>query len=329
MSTITAIQFDQFGEAKDVLHVNNSAPKPQITKDNQVLVRVKAAPINPSDRNFSTGAYKNEPKFPGTPGFEGAGIIEEIGSAVTNLKVGQRVHFRVFGGSWAQYAVVDATAIIPVPDSISFEVAAQLTINPLTVYGLIDDLGAQKGDFILQTAAASALGKILIRVAKLRGIKTINVVRRDSQIEELKQIGADYVINYEKEDLVQRVTEITNGGLKYAVDAVTGKLATLITKALSQGGTLILYGVLDRQSDFNPSPIDILRKVLTIKGFFLMAWERPNAHKVPAIYSELIELISTGKLPLEFKSFDVKTQFKEAYDHSLEPGKTDKTILLF
>lgn len=89
--------------------------------------------------------------------------------------------------------------------------AAQFTINPLTAYGLLAELGIQKGDFLLQTASASALGRFLIQIAKVRGIKTINVVRRDSQIEELKQIGADYVINYEKEDLVQRVNEITNG----------------------------------------------------------------------------------------------------------------------
>ncbi len=151
-------------------------------------------------------------------------------------------------GSWQQYVCVKEELVWPVPDSISDEAAAQFVINPWTLYGMLTDLEVPKGEYVLQTAAGSVLGRQVIQLAKHWGIKTINVVRRGEQKEELKALGADEVIctNEEgEEDVATRVKQITGGKLAYgAIDPVAGALTKQVVASVRDGGQVFVFGFL-------------------------------------------------------------------------------------
>jgi len=326
--TSHALVFDVTGPADQVLSLKE-VTKPTIVKDTDVLVRIKAAPINPSDLGHISGYYAIKPKFPGAiPGFEGSGIIEKVGHGVHDLKVGQRVHFSS-SGSWSEYSIENSKFLVPLPDSISFEEGAQLSVNPLTILAFFEEFKIKSGDILLQSGAASSLGRILIHFAKFRGIKTINIVRRNEQVTELKEIGADYVINSETENVKDRVREITNGeGVKFAVDPVAGESGSQIVQSLAVGGTLIIYGGLSKKPVEVDPAIAVFRGV-TVKGFWLTNWIPQNLEKLPSLYKELIQYLAEKRVEFPSKTFDGKTQFKEAIEHSKSPGKSVKTILLF
>jgi NADPH:quinone reductase-like Zn-dependent oxidoreductase len=183
----------------------------------EVLVHLRARPVNPADIFSLMGVYPGfTPKeLPATPGLEGAGVIVQLGPGVKDLwqqegidlKVGSRVVPLVFDyvqngkGSWTEYIVVSAGSVVGVPDEVTDESAAQTIVNPITVLGMLDELLSEltpeqgsKDVYILQAAAGSTLGKQLIQVAKHRQVKTINLVRRQEQIAELKALGADEVL---------------------------------------------------------------------------------------------------------------------------------------
>ena len=183
----------------------------------EVLVHVRARPVNPADIFSLLGVYPGfiPKEFPAVPGLEGAGVVAQLGPGVKeiwategiDLKVGSRVVPLIFDsvqngqGSWTEYIIVSATSLVAVPDNVPDESAAQAIVNPVTVLGMLDDILSELGNeesgkdvYVLQAAAGSTLGKQLIQVAKHRGIKTINLVRRAEQIEELKALGADEVL---------------------------------------------------------------------------------------------------------------------------------------
>ncbi len=175
----------------------------------------------------------------------------QVGEGVTTVAKGQRVvpfvgrESHKGEGSWQQYVSLKQELVWPVPDSISDEAAAQFVVNPWTVYGILTDLKVPKGEYVLQTAAGSVLGRQLIQLAKHWGIKTINIVRRAEQKEELKALGADEVISTDNEDVATRVKEITGGKLAYAaIDAVAGTLTKQVTASVRDGGQVFIYGVL-------------------------------------------------------------------------------------
>jgi NADPH:quinone reductase-like Zn-dependent oxidoreductase len=180
------------------------------------------------------------------------GKCRQVGEGVTTVLKGQRVvpfvqveNLRKGQGTWQEYVAVRGDLVWVVPDSISDVAAAQFVINPWTVHGMLSDLQIPKGEYVLQTAAGSALGRQLIKLAKHWDIKTINLVRRKEQKEELKALGADEVIATNDEDVVTRVKEITGGKLAYgALDAVAGELTKQVCASVRDGGQVFVYGVL-------------------------------------------------------------------------------------
>ncbi len=188
--------FDQPGPPADVLRVQDDVPAPQPARG-EVLVRMLASPINPSDLMYIAGKYGMKPHLPATPGFEGVGVVEGSGGGILGwLRKGKRVaviNDRI--GNWAEYTVTKSRQVIPVPDDISDELAATFFVNPATAIVMTQDvLRVPPGEWLLQSAAGGELGKMVIRLGKKYGFRTLNVVRRREQVEELKQLGADAVI---------------------------------------------------------------------------------------------------------------------------------------
>src|SRR5262245_52621986 len=189
-----AAVFDRFGIPEEVLQVRDvPLPEPQ---RGQVRVRMVASPVNPSDLLVVRGEYGKLPTLPATPGFEGVGVLEKSGGGalalLRGLKPGRRVAvICAGGGAWAEFAVVPARQVIPLPDDIPDEQAASFFVNPasaLVMTRYVLDVPA--GEWLLQTAAGSALGRMVIRLGKHLGFRTVNVVRRREQADELQRAGA-------------------------------------------------------------------------------------------------------------------------------------------
>jgi len=328
MASQFAYVLEQFGDPKEVVKLK-SVPKPEITKDTDVLIKVKAAAVHPHDFSMIRGYWGVKPALPAPVGSEASGVIEAVGKGVQGLHVGQRVHYiDIPGAAWSEYVVAHYQKLVPVPDSLTFEEAAQLTVNPISAFGVFDVLGIQKGQFLIQTAAGSSIGRIVIQFAKERGIKTINIVRRDDQIEELKALGADYVINSEKENLKERIAAIAGAEARFAIDCVNGELGARLVDSLASNGLVVNYGAASREP-YNFSIGNSIFKNITIKTFWAPLWTSANLHKLPALYAELFGYLGNKKFSLASKTFDAKTQFAEALAHTQVPGKAEKTILLF
>lgn len=322
------VRFERFGEPSEVLAVEDmTTPTPG---PGEVLVRLRARSINPSDVLTIRGLYGTLPRLPATPGMEGAGVIEALGEGVEGLHSGQRVIPMGAAGTWRECIVASASQVIPTPEGMPDNVAAQFVVNPLTAWLMVvEDLQVRQGQWLLQTAATSTLGRTLIQIARLRGVKTINAVRRRDAVEELRSIGADEVICTDDEDLVERVREITGGhGVPAAIDAVGGATGGGAVRALARGGTLLQYGALSRE----PIPLDAgltIFRMLTVRGFWLTGWlATATEQRRRAAVEELLALMARGEVvpPVE-REFDLG-DVVEAVKLSESPGRHGKIILV-
>jgi NADPH:quinone reductase-like Zn-dependent oxidoreductase len=193
----------------------------------------------------------------------------------------------------------------------------------------IEELKLKEGEWLLQTAAGSTLGRVVLQIARLRGFKTINVVRRRAQVEELKALGADEVICTEDEDLVERVKEITgSAGLTKAIDAVGGSTGGAVVNALGRGGVLLVYGLLSLE----PMPVDSGRMIftsMTIRGFWLGEWFRSAAPaQQQTVTMELLRLMVTSEIVPPVEAEYPLTDVLRAIEHAERPGRSGKVLLI-
>lgn len=323
-----SIRFATFGDPSDVLRVDD-VPKPSIGPA-QVLVRMRARPINPSDLITVRGFYGVLPTLPATPGYEGVGVVEAVGGDVRGIRVGERVIPLRAPGTWQEYVVASAAQLLRPPESISDGSAAQFVVNPLTAWIMtVDELAVQPGEWLLQTAAGSTLGRLVLQLAKIRRFRTINVVRRRAQLAELRALGADEVICTEDEDLTDRVNAITGGaGVRAAIDAVGGPVGAAIVPALAAGEVVLVYGLLS----FEPTPINAGRMIfrgLTVRGFWLAEWfQRTPPEKQQSVMRDVLARMARGEIvpPVEAE-YDLG-QITEAVRHAERPGRHGKVLLV-
>jgi NADPH2:quinone reductase len=270
-----AIQFDTYGEPAAVLAVaDRRLPAPG---QGEVRVRILASPINPSDLLYVRGHYSGvEPRFPAPVGFEGVGIVDALGPDVNGALVGQRVAaVNGQGGNWAEYAVIPAGSALPVPDGIPNEQVASFVINPASAILMVRHvLAVPRGEWLLQSAAGSELGRMIVRLAKHEGIRTLNVVRRRESVAELKALGADAVIVSTEGPIDEQVHDIVGRqGVKYAIDPVVGQTGTEMFKALDEDGRMLVYGSLTGEPiRVGGDPRDILSGRRTVEVFWLGYW---------------------------------------------------------
>jgi NADPH2:quinone reductase len=244
-----AIQFAHHGEPKDVLAVTDK-PLPE-PGEHEIRVQVLLSPINPSDLLYVRGHYSGvTATFPASVGFEGVGVVDALGPGVQNLTVGQRVFARNSqGGNWADYAIVPSAKAYPAPEGIPDEQVASLLLNPASAILMLRHLlRVPRGEWLLQSAASSELGRMIIRLAKRDGIRTLNVMRRKQGAAELEALGADAVIVATDGPIDEQVREIVGPeGIRYAIDPVAGQTGTEIFRSLHQDGRMLVYGSLTGQ----------------------------------------------------------------------------------
>jgi len=327
--TSRAVRFAAFGEPTDVLATEEVAVP--VPGPGEVLLRMRARPVNPSDLSLVRGRYGVLPPLPATPGLEGMGTVEALGEGVDSVAAGRRVvPLGVAPGTWAEHMLAPAAALVPVPDGVSDEAAAQLVVNPLTAWIMVhDELDVQPGEWLLQSAAASTLGRIVLQLARARGFRTINVVRRPEQAEELRALGADEVIVSEREDLVERVREITGGaGVAKAIDAVAGELGGRMASALGVRGAMLAYGRLSQQPLSLDTGLMVFRGS-TVRGFWLVHWfrETPPAD-VRRTIDTVLSLIADGVVDPPVEAVYDLAHVRAAAAHAERHGRSGKVLLV-
>jgi len=325
---MNAAVFESLGEPAEVLRVAE-APTPE-PGPGQVLVRMIASPINPSDLLYVRGRYTVRPNPPARPGFEGVGVVERAGPGIygrwlVNRKVAV---LNSEGGNWAEYAVIPSMQAIPVPNDLPDEQAAAFFVNPATALAMTRHvLKIPQGAWLLQSAANSELGKMIIRLAHHDGFKTVNVVRRPEAAEALKALGADAVVCVQDGPVSERVREAVGPeGVPFALDAVGGAIGTELFDSLTIDGTLLVYGSLSNE------PIQVQSRRLIsgrrIQGFWLGKWmrDRPKLAALP-LFREIANLIRQGVLATEVGDTFGLDRIAEAVQAAERPGRNGKTYL--
>jgi len=328
-SPVKRVVFDRFGPPPEVLRIEEDVPAPQ-PNSGEVLVRMLASPINPSDLMYIAGKYGLKPTLPATPGFEGVGIVEATGGGLLGwLRKGNRVaviNDRI--GNWAEYTLTKARQVIPVPDAMSDEQAASFFVNPATAVAMTQNvLKVNRGAWLLQSAAGGELGKMVIRLGHKFAFRTINVVRRREQVEELKKLGADHVIVESDGPIPEQVKKLVPEGVRYAIDPVGGAPGSGVIESLGQGGRCLLYGSLSDEP-VSVHPRLAIGNDLRIEGFWLGAWAKQQGIlAMLRLFRQVRELMGEGVLQTQFAATYPIEQVAKAVEHAATPGKGGKVLL--
>jgi NADPH:quinone reductase-like Zn-dependent oxidoreductase len=329
---VKAIVFDRFGDPAEVLQVRD-VPLPEPGRG-QVRVRMLASPVNPSDLLTVRGQYGRLPKLPATPGFEGAGVIDAAGPGLVRhlrgLKPGRRVAvLNSTGGNWQEQVIISARHAVPVPAELTDEQAATFFVNPATAVVMTRHvLRVPAGAWLLQTAAGSALGRMVIRLGKRDRFRTINVVRRRAQAEELLRLGGDAVICTEDESLTERVQALTQGaGVPFALDAVGGTVGSEAVQSLGDGGRMLVYGTLSEQPlTFSPRVLMVGHK--RVEGFWLSEWaQRQRILTMLRLFRQVGGLLRDGVLTTEVGATYPMDRVRQAVQQAATPGRHGKVLL--
>jgi trans-2-enoyl-CoA reductase len=323
--SIKAIVYQAHGKPPDVLRLEER-PLPHPLED-EAVVWVLAAPINPADLNAIEGKYPVRPVLPATPGFEGAGVVVETGSAVKDLAVGTQVILPHDLGTWREAVAVKAEKLLVVPNEIEPEQAAMLKVNPLTAWRMLHDfVRLEPGDWVIQNAANSAAGRAVIQIARELEYRTVNVVRRAELIEELQAAGGDLVL-VDHEKLREEVREKTGGGsIGLALNAVGGESALRLANCLAPDATMVTFGAMSLQPLRLPNGL-LIFKNLHFTGFWVNKWYEqamPEARR--ETFVQLFDLACRGRLRTKVERTYSLDEFADAVARAAE-GKRDGKIL--
>jgi NADPH:quinone reductase-like Zn-dependent oxidoreductase len=349
-----ALLLERYGEPEDVLRlVDMPAPEPG---PGEVRVRMRLSPVNPSDFNTIRGGYRRALEraiwnrgaqqlcfdpgrtrplapLPVSPGADGMGVVEAAGSGwYARRLVGRRVV--VMGapsGNWREQVVLPAMQALPVPAGVSDEQAAMFLVNPMTAWAMVNDaLRVPRGAWLLQSGAASQLGRMVIRLGRRQGFRTINLVRRAGAVRELQAIGADVVIDTSSEDPVARVAEVTaNAGVGHALDCIGGDTMATMLRCLGPRGHLLCYGTLGGET-LSLSVRDLMTAVARIEGFLLPQWiaAQGTLARLRAM-RRVGRLIADGTLASEVGTIYPMGDFAAALRASVASARGGKVLLGF
>ncbi|SIO68757.1 NADPH:quinone reductase [Burkholderia sp. GAS332] len=318
-----SVIYSSFGNPTDVLQVaDRPTPNPGA---GQVRIKSTMSPIHNHDLWTIRGQYGYKPKLPAVGGTEVAGVIDAVGEGVEHVKPGQRVVVAGIYESWADYVLAPAAAVIPLPDAISDETGCQLIAMPLSAVMLLEYLHLEPGQWFIQNTANGAVGKTLAMLANARGIHVVNLVRRESGIAELAEVGIGNAVSTESDGWKKQVRGIVGDApLVAGVDSVGGDASGDIFGLLGENGTLVSFGAMSGEP-MRLSSGDAIFKQATVKGFWAskISEVTSGADKARMI-GELLKLAASGELKLPVEAvFDVENaaQAAAASEKSARKGK--------
>src|SRR5215831_5896839 len=293
----------------------------------EVVFDVLAFPINPADVSFCRGSYRLRPPLPATPGAECVGRVTAVGAGVAGVRPGDLV-VNMQRENWVQRRRIRSEDAIPIPAGLHLAQAAMLRINPATALLLLEDhVDLKPDDWVIQDVANSAVGRHVIVLAKARGVRTINVVRRDDVTAELRDLGADVVLK-DGPDLAERAHAATAGApIRLGIDAVSGETCRRIADCVADGGVVVSYGSMSGQ-DPAVSRAALTRGV-TLTGFGLSyGLEKRTNAQVRALYAELAAKVRDGVLKAPIDAFYPIEEIRAALIRAQQGGRNGKVLVL-
>src|SRR6266487_5266781 len=325
---ILAAVYERHGNPADVLHVE-SRPWPTPAQG-EAIVKMRAAPINPADLNQIEGKYPIRSELPAIPGFEGAGIVVDLGANVTSVAAGALVVLPHNVGTWREAVAVKADQLVAVPTGIEPVHAAMLKINPMTAWRLLHDyVNLQKGDWLIQNAANSAAARAVIQIAHELGYKSVNVVRRAELIDELHAEGGDVVL-VDGENLRDEVKAETSGApIRLGLNAVGGDSALRLANCLAPGSTMVTYGAMSLQPLKIPNGL-LIFKDLRFRGIWINKWyDNATMQERMDAFRQLFEMAKRGLLKTKVEKCYPLSEANAAVAHAAQGKRSGKIVFEF
>lgn len=326
--TIRVARYERHGKPAEVLRLE-TAPWPR-PRPNEVVVAMRAAPINPADLNAIEGKYPGRKELPAVPGMEGAGVVVDLGANVTEIREGDLVILPHNLGTWRDAIAISPNDLVVVPPEIDPIQASMLKINPLTAWRLLHGyVDLARGDWIIQNAANSAAGRAVIQIAHELGFKTVNLVRRAELFDELRSLGGDVVL-LDDENVRDAVKNATNGAaIRLALNCVGGESALRVANALAFGGTMVTFGSMSLQPFKMPTGL-LIFKDLRFRGIWINKWYDEATHdERMAAFGPIFDMAKRGLLrrPVE-KSYSLG-EAQAAIAHAAQNKRAGKIIFEF
>src|SRR5229473_1749701 len=312
------IQLTKYGEPEEGLRLAEIA-EPDHPRSGQILIRVEYAPINDSDLLLASGLYALQPKLPSVVGNEGAGKVLAVGDGVQNVKVGDRVVIPHGVFSWAEKVLAPAEEAIVLPPEIDPQQAARLSINTPAAALLLEEFVSLKpGDWIVQNAANSGVGRAVIAFAKQQGIRTINIVRRSELIQELKDLGADVVLLAGPDTAAEAHRATAGAPVRLALDGVSGDATGTLLDIVGWEAKIVCYAAPTREP-IKVNPLGLVAKHASIHPFFMYY---PNyLPRIPEKIRAAAALVVGRQLRASIAAVYPARRFEQALAHALTGGK--------
>ena len=320
------VEITDYGTPEVVAHCID-APDVGPPGPGEIVFDVLAFPINPADVSFCRGNYRLRPPLPATPGAECVGRVAAVGADVRDIRPGDLVA-NMQRENWVQRRRIAAKDALPLPSGLDLEQAAMLRINPATALLLLEDhVALNRGDWVIQNVANSAVGRHLIVLAKAKGVRTVNVVRRDDAAEELKALGADAVVT-DGPDLASRAHQATGGApIRLGIDAVSGEACKRVADCVADGGVVVTYGSMS-----GADPVisrAALGRGISLKSFMLGdGLAKRTTEQVRAIYTDLAGKLRDGVLRAPVDATYPIDDIKAALAHAQRGGRHGKVLVL-
>ena len=320
------VRFARPGSPAEVVEIVERE-EPGLSEPDDVLVAIDLFPINPADLLTLQGHYPRVDAEAETLGVEAMGRIEAVGSGVTDLTVGDRV-ILLSGDNWVERKVVKSHETIRVPLDADRFASAALKVNPATAALLLRFVPLQPGDWIIQNAANSSVGRAVIQMAAERGLRTVNLVRRADVAAELQALGADVVLDGE----VLRETVMTaTGGVepRLALDGVAGASTDRLAACLAPGATVVVYGAMSGEAvALNPGSL-VFHDVV-VRGFWLTRYlaTAPRS-EIVQLYADVQRILSRLQAPPKVAAVYPADEIKAAVAQAVAAESGAKVFVTF
>lgn len=314
--------YREFGHPAKVLElIEEDSPA---LEPGQARIDVLRSPINPSDYIQVAGEYGVRPPLPATAGNEGIGRVSEVNGE--GISVGQLVLLPIGNGAWRTEIVGQISHLVPMPEG-DIDQLSMLMVNPATAHLLLTDfVDLNEGDWIIQSAANSAVGTYVVQLAKAMGVNVCCVVRRESAVEALEQAGAAAVV-VDSPNLAKDVKQATGAKMRLALDAVAGETFGRLAETLEDAGVLVNYGAMSAQ----PAQIaagPMIFKDITIKGFWLVHWfAKASKEERMKTYAALTQAVAQGTLHAPIDKVFTLDDITEAVSYTMAGGRSGKVLL--
>lgn len=312
-----AIQISAFGQPRDVLRFTD-LPEPAVPGSNEVLVQLEVSPLNPHDLYVVKGAFPVLPTAPGPVGNEGVGRVIGLGADVNHLAIGDRVLLPIFTWLWRERMTISAEGLFALPDADLHQLS-MLGINPPTAALLLSEYATlEPGDWVVQNAANSGVGRAVIGIAKARGLKSVNIVRRSELVDELKAAGADVVLVAGGDTKAEAEKAVMGGRIGLGIDAIGGESIGLLADIVSPRAAIVAYSIVGSATMSIPAWSPIFKQV-TVHGFFL--GNPDSAAAAPAAVRDVLPLVASGALHTPISGVYPPSAIIEAATHAERGGK--------